>query len=70
MSGSCGWPGGALYELQTQMEIALNLGYVGKTTFDDFENAGNEIARMLSALIRTLEDGKEVDRKSKLRSGR
>jgi four helix bundle protein len=54
--------------LQTQMEVAWNLGYVDKTTFDDLENAANQIAKMLSTLIRRLEDRREAHAKSKPRS--
>jgi four helix bundle protein len=50
---------GSLYELQTQMEIALNLGYVSKTVLKDFVIDGDEVARMLSALIRRLENSKQ-----------
>ncbi len=59
---------GSLYELQTQTEIARNLGYVDESTLNDLASAGDEIARMLSALIRTLEDGKATPATPKTRS--
>ena len=59
---------GSLYECQTQMEIAMNLGYVDQAVVNGFSCATEEVARMLSALIRTLEDGKEVNATSNTRS--
>jgi len=45
---------GSLYELQTQIEISHNLGYVGKDVFDAIYEDTREIERMLSSLIRKL----------------
>lgn len=46
----------SLYELQTQIEIALNLQYLSKTDFDKLYESSREIERMLSSLIKKLEN--------------
>jgi four helix bundle protein len=45
---------GSLYELQTQLEISLNLNYFNKDDFDKLYESSREIERMLSSLIRKL----------------
>ena len=45
---------GSLYELQTQMEISMNLNYLNKDKFDKLYELSREIERMLSSLIRKL----------------
>ncbi|MEA2040077.1 MAG: four helix bundle protein [Thermodesulfobacteriota bacterium] len=45
---------GSLYELQTQMEISLNLNYIDRSEFDELYKLSREIERMLSSLIRRL----------------
>lgn len=45
---------GSLCELQTQVEIAKNLGYLSSTTFEDLYEASREIERMQSSLVRSL----------------
>ena len=45
---------GALYELQTQLEIALNQDYMNKEIFDLIYEDSREIDRMINHLIRTL----------------
>lgn len=45
---------GSLYELQTQMEISLNLNYIDRSEFDELYKLSQEIERMLSSLIRRL----------------
>ena len=42
---------GSVYELQTQLEIAVNLGYLKHDSFENFEQVVNEIERMLNSLI-------------------
>ena len=42
---------GSLCELQTQIEIALNLQYLDKVNFDKLYEPSREIERMLSSLI-------------------
>ncbi len=45
---------GSLYELQTQLEICLNLEYLTKQTFEKVYEKSREIERMLSSLIRKV----------------
>ncbi len=45
---------GSLYELQTQLEIAANLGYLERSRFDDLYEKSREIERMLSSLHQKL----------------
>ncbi|MBI4682932.1 MAG: four helix bundle protein [Nitrospirae bacterium] len=45
---------GSLYELQTQLEICLNLKYLSQLMFDDINEKSREIERMLSSLINKL----------------
>ena len=45
---------GSLYELQTQMEISMNLGYLNRGEFDKLYELSREIERMLSSLIEKL----------------
>jgi len=47
---------GSLYEVQTQIEIALNLNYLPKEQFDQLHPQCLEIERMLSSLIRKIKD--------------
>lgn len=48
---------GSLYELQTQLEIASNLGYLEKEAFDVLYESTREVERMLSVLIKRLTEG-------------
>jgi four helix bundle protein len=49
----------SLYELQTQLEICLNLKYLSQpTTYDDINEKSREIERMLSSLINKLNSKK------------
>ena len=45
---------GSLSELDTQLEISKNLGYVNPTNYKGMIDELNEISRMLSGLIRVL----------------
>ena len=45
---------GSLFELQTQIEIALNLNYFSKDIFDDFFEKTKELDRMLLSLIKKI----------------
>ncbi|MDC9723038.1 MAG: four helix bundle protein [Urechidicola sp.] len=45
---------GSLYEFQTQIEIASNLNYIEKDTFNKIFEDSREIERMMSSLIRKL----------------
>jgi four helix bundle protein len=48
---------GSLFELQTQMEIAVNLGYDQFEIVDALKENGEEIGRMLGGLLSKLEKG-------------
>ena len=45
---------GSLFELQTQMEVSLNLSYLDRINYDDLFEKSREIERMLTSLIRKL----------------
>ena len=45
---------GSLYELQTQIEIALNLRYLRKSAFSKLYESSREIEGMLSSLTKKL----------------
>ena len=45
---------GSLFEIQTQLEIARNLGFVPEDSFNELYENSREIERMLSSLIRKL----------------
>jgi four helix bundle protein len=47
---------GSLYELQTQLEICLNLQYLNKSNFGKLYESSREIERMLSSLTKKLND--------------
>jgi len=44
----------SLFELQTQVEIAFNLGYINKGKFENLYELSREIERMFSSFIRTI----------------
>ena len=50
---------GSLYELQTQVEIARNLGYLDRSEAERLYALCREIERMLSSLIRKLNDKRQ-----------
>ena len=45
---------GSLFELQTQLEIARNLGFLSEEDFSELFELSREIERMLSSLIRKI----------------
>ena len=45
---------GSLYELQTQLEISLNMGYINEGKFTGFYELSRELERMLSSMIRKI----------------
>lgn len=47
---------GSLYELQTQIEISLNLRYLNKIDFDQLYESSREVERMLSSSTKKLSD--------------
>ncbi len=46
----------SLYELQTQIGISLNLRYLNRGNFDKIYELTREVERMLSSLIKKLND--------------
>lgn len=46
---------GSLYELQTQLEISVNLKYITELKFQQINDNSREIERMLSSLIKKVE---------------
>ena len=46
---------GSLYEVQTQLEIAMNLGYISTSEFSDTLNQSEDISKMLYSLIKSIQ---------------
>jgi four helix bundle protein len=53
---------GSLFEVQTQIEIALNLQFINQLDFEEIFEKSREIDRMLSSLIQKLKLKKEGDK--------
>ena len=51
---------GSLYEAQTQLEIALNLGYIINDDYDTLYETSREIERMLSSLISKIKQKQQA----------
>ena len=49
---------GSLFELQTQLEICLNLKYLPENNHSEMYEQSREVERMLSSLIRKLNENK------------
>ena len=47
---------GTLYEMQTQIEIAVNLDYLDREYSENIFNQTNEIERMLNSFIRKMKE--------------
>ena len=45
---------GSLYECQTQLEIAVNLGFIDSSTLKEVGEIGLEVEKMLNSLITKL----------------
>jgi len=45
---------GSLFEVQTQLQIALNLDYIKEEDYNNLFESSREIERMLSSLIKKL----------------
>jgi four helix bundle protein len=45
---------GSLYEMQTQVELAIDLGYLDKEKGSELMLAGTEVARLLNGLLKSL----------------
>ncbi len=46
---------GSSFEVQTQLEISRNLGFLPEDVFDDLIEKTGEVARLLSGLIKNLQ---------------
>ncbi|WP_373512233.1 four helix bundle protein [Persicitalea sp.] len=47
---------GSLFELQTQLEIGMNLNYLSKFDFDELHGQSREVERMMSSFIQKLKN--------------
>lgn len=50
---------GSLFELQTQLEIARNLSYLGPDEYAGLEQQSREVERMLTSFMRSLRKGQD-----------
>jgi len=51
---------GSLCELQTQLELAYQLGYLYERSWSDLRSQAHEVARLLNGLIASLSDRRKV----------
>lgn len=51
---------GSLYELQTQVELAFDLGYIQAEEFRGFMEMSQEVARLINGLITSLREVHET----------
>ena len=51
---------GSLLELDTHLEIATRLGYLGKTTYKELKDQLDEVARMLNGLMKSVEASSKI----------
>lgn len=54
---------GSLYEMQTQLELAGDLGYIDKLLVQELMDHGSEVARLINGLISALRQNKHVEGK-------
>ncbi len=45
---------GSLYEMQTQLQVALNLSFVDESALDEINSLSKEVEKMLNSLISKL----------------
>ena len=50
---------GSLFEVQTQLQIALNLKYINQEAFNSLYESSREIERMLIALKKSIKEKKK-----------
>jgi four helix bundle protein len=48
---------GSLYEMQTQLELAIDLGYLDKEKGSELMEQGSEVGRILNGLLTSLRSG-------------
>lgn len=46
---------GSLYEVETQLEIGSNLGYMSRDRFEAFREQCDEVGRLLNGLIKSIQ---------------
>jgi four helix bundle protein len=51
---------GSLYELQTQLELAADLGYLGKEPVEALREQGTEVARLINGLLASFHRSDEA----------
>lgn len=51
---------GSLLELDTHLEIATRLGYLGKTTYQELKDQLDEVGRMLNGLMKPVEASSNI----------
>ncbi len=56
LRNSLGMARGSLYELQTQIELACDLGLFGKTSAKDLIDAAIDVAKLINGLLGVLEE--------------
>jgi len=49
----------SLYEVQTQLEISMNIGYISKNDFEKLFAGSKEIERMLNSLVSKIIETKQ-----------
>lgn len=54
LKNSLGMARGSLYELQTQIELACDLGFFDKASAKDLTNAAIDVARLINGLLGVL----------------
>ena len=50
---------GSLYELQTQLEVCVNIKYVNKSDYNNLSQLSDEIGKMLNILIKKVKESKK-----------
>jgi four helix bundle protein len=52
---------GSLYEMQTQLELACDLGYIEKEPVRELMAQGAEVGRLINGLVSALGRGKSIE---------
>ena len=52
---------GSLYELQTQLELACDLGYIDREPLRELMAGGAEVGRLINGLVSALGRGKSME---------
>ena len=59
---------GSLNELETEVELAADLGYVGRNHVNGFMNEAAEVARLINALVASIQRSSTANRASSAHS--